>query len=175
MIIGIGGLSRAGKTKLAKRLRKHFREQGRSALILHQDEFVFPENQIPKVRDRVDWEHPGSIDFHRFRQAILDAALRFDVVIAEGLMAFYDAETKRLYDKCFFVEISKPTFLRRKAADKRWGEEPEWYVEHIWKSYLKYGMPAEGGAPLLRLSGEGRIEWEEVIRFLKEEPEGPEK
>lgn len=170
MIIGIGGVSRAGKTKLAKRLRKYFREQGRSARILHQDEFVFPESQIPKVRDRVDWEHPGSIDFPRFRQAIVDAARQFDIVIAEGLMALHDAATNRLYDKCFFVEISKPAFLRRKAADKRWGEEPEWYAEHIWESYLKYGVPAEWPAPALRLSGEEGLDWEGVIRFLEEEP-----
>lgn len=166
LIIGIGGVSRAGKTKLARRLQRHFQEHGRSALILHQDAFVFPESLIPKVGGRVDWEHPGSIDFPRFRQAIQEAAKQFDVVFAEGLMAFYDAETNRLYDKCFFVEISRPTFLRRKAADKRWGEEPAWYVEHIWESYLKYGLPAEGLPPVLRLSGEEGLDWEAVVRFL---------
>ena len=65
MVIGIGGVSRAGKTALAKRLAKHFRKEGLSTDILHQDEFVYPDEEIPKVRDKVDWEHPGSIDFER--------------------------------------------------------------------------------------------------------------
>ena len=171
MIIGIGGVSRAGKTKLARRLQKYFRQQGRSVRLLHQDEFVFPESEIPKVKGRVDWEHPGSIDFSRFRESIVKASQQYDVVIAEGLMAFCDEETNRLYEKCFFVEISKPTFLRRKAADQRWGEEPEWYVEHIWESYLKYGVPVEWPAPVLRLSGEVRLDWEAAIRFLEKGPE----
>lgn len=166
MVIGIGGVSRAGKTRLARKLAGHFRGQGRTAVILHQDEFVFPEAEIPTIRGKADWEHPGSIDFERFRQAIAAQAETVDVVIAEGLLAFYDAAVNALYDRCFFMKISKATFLERKARDLRWGREPDWYMEHIWESFLKYGQPGPGRPAVFTLSGEAAYDWEEVLAFL---------
>lgn len=167
MIIGIGGVSRSGKTMLAKRLARHFRQRGLPVVILHQDDFVFPEEQIPKIREKVDWEHPGSIDFERFRQAILSNAQTHDVVIAEGLMAFYDEGVNALYDKCFFVEISRKTFLERKSQDLRWGREPDWYIEHIWNSFQQYGRPGPFLPEILVVDGEQAVDnWEEVLKFL---------
>ena len=169
MVIGIGGVSRAGKTALAKWLAKHFRRQGLTAVILHQDDFAFPEEDIPKVRDKVDWEHPGSVDFERFRQAIAEQSEAVDVVIAEGLMALYDTSTNALYDKCFFMEISKAAFWERKTRDLRWGREPDWYIAHIWESFLLYGQPGPGLTEVMALSGEKAVGWEEVLAFLGEE------
>ncbi len=167
MIIGIGGVSRSGKTTLAKRLARHFREQGLSVVILHQDEFVFPEEQIPKARGKVDWEHPGSIDFERFRQAIRSSANTHDVVIAEGLMAFYDEHANALYDKCFFVKISKATFLERKSQDLRWGKEPDWYIAHIWDSFQLYGQPRQPLPEIFVVNGEEpAVDWAAVLEFL---------
>ena len=167
MVIGIGGVSRAGKTALAKRLAKHFRQGGLSTGILHQDEFVYPDEEIPKIRDKVDWEHPGSIDFERFRQAIVEYSQTYDVVIVEGLMALYDEPTNALYDKCFFVNISKATFLERKSKDLRWGREPDWYMEHIWESFQLYGQPGPSVPEMFALSGEKPVDWESMKGFLE--------
>lgn len=166
MIIGIGGVSRSGKTMLARRLAWYFRKQGLTAIILHQDDFVFPEEQIPRIRGKVDWEHPGSIDFEWFRQAIAAHAQSSDVVIAEGLMALYDEHTNALYDKCFFVEIGRHTFLDRKSQDLRWGKEPDWYMEHIWDSFQQYGQPGQPLPAMLVLDGEKAIDWNEVLEFI---------
>lgn len=166
MIIGIGGVSRSGKTRLAKRLAKHFRQQGLSTITLHQDDFVYPEEEIPPVRDKVDWEHPESVDFERFRQSIKEHSSTHDVLIAEGLMALYDGPTNALYDKCFFVDISKVTFFERKSKDLRWGREPDWYMEHIWESFQLYGQPGPSLPEVLLLSGENPIDWERVLNFL---------
>ena len=168
MIIGIGGVSRSGKTSLARRLARHFRKQGLAPVILHQDDFAFPEEAIPKTRGKVDWEHPESIDFERFRQAITTHSNTADVVIAEGLMALYDGLCNALFDKCFFVQISKSTFLERKVNDLRWGREPDWYIEHIWESFLRYGQPGPGLPGLYTLSGEKPVDWEGVVGFLGE-------
>lgn len=167
MIIGIGGVSRGGKTRLARRLARHFRKQGLLTVILHQDDFVFPEEAIPRIRGKVDWEHPGSIDFERFRQAIADHSGAVDIVIAEGLMALYDSPTNALYDTCFFIEISKAAFLKRKAEDLRWGREPDWYLEHIWESFQRYGQPGPGLPGWMALNGEKGLNWPEVLDFLK--------
>lgn len=171
MIIGIGGVSRSGKTTLAKRLARHFRKKGHSAILLHQDEFVFPEDQIPRIRDKVDWEHPGSIDFERLRQAILAHSQTNDVVIVEGLMAFFDERINALYDKCFFVEIDKATFVRRKSEDLRWGKEPDWYIEHIWDSFQRFGMPVQSLPEMCVLSGKQAPDWNQVMGFLIQDHE----
>lgn len=167
MIIGIGGVSRSGKTTLAKRLARHFREQRLTTVILHQDDFVFPEEEIPKIRGKTDWEHPGSIDFERFRQAILKASTTHDIVIAEGLMAFYDEATNALYDKCFFLEVSRETFMERKSQDLRWGKEPDWYMVHIWESFQQFGQPRQPLPEIFVIDGEETaVDWEEVLQFL---------
>ncbi len=137
MIVGIGGASNAGKSWLAKSIKENCPEK--KIKILCQDDFVFPMGQQPMIEGRVDWENPASIDFSRFKTAIIKNRANFDIVIAEGLMAFYDKEINRLYDKKIFIEITKRNFLRRKSIDRRWGEEPNWYIEHIWASYQKYG------------------------------------
>ncbi|MEL6252490.1 MAG: hypothetical protein AAFR87_10815, partial [Bacteroidota bacterium] len=60
MLIGIGGLSRSGKTKLAKRVKGLYKEQ--KVILLHQDDFVKAEEDIPLIQNHIDWEVPESID-----------------------------------------------------------------------------------------------------------------
>ncbi|MCD8539075.1 MAG: hypothetical protein LRY55_04405 [Leadbetterella sp.] len=52
MIIGIGGVSRSGKSTLARMLVNHFRDSGKTAIALNQDDFVFPTVQIPREKIR---------------------------------------------------------------------------------------------------------------------------
>jgi uridine kinase len=137
MIIGIGGVSRAGKTSYAERLKKIFTKK--RVIILSQDDFVFPENQIPKIKDRTDWECPESIDFDKFYETITISSRGHDIVIVEGLLIFYQSRITDLFDITYFLEIDKDTFMKRKSDDTRWGKEPDWYLEHIWNSYLKFG------------------------------------
>lgn len=143
MIVGIGGVSRAGKTTLANLMAKLFLARGKSVSIIHQDEYVYDEQVLPRIRDRLDWEHPSTIRVTDFRNAIENASKENDLVIAEGLLCFYGSEVLELMDRKILVTISKETFLVRKKEDLRWGSEPDpdWYMEHIWDSYQKYGKP----------------------------------
>ena len=168
MIIGIGGVSRSGKTSLAILIKNILEKKGETAIILSQDDYVFPESEIPKIKHRVDWESPESIDFQRFKNDILLKSKAFEHVITEGLFDFYDAEITTLFDIKFFIQIHKNTFLKRKAADKRWGFEPKWFIEHIWKSYLKYGRTILDNVEVdvLVLSGEHNFDEQLVARFL---------
>ena len=145
MIVGIGGVSRAGKTTLADLMAKLFVARGKKVAMIHQDDYIYEEASIPKVKDRTDWEHPDSIDFDRYHEAILNADKENDLVIAEGLLTFYNPKIIDLMDRKIYVTISKKTFLERKSEDLRWGSEadPEWYMEHIWDSFLQYGAPVE--------------------------------
>lgn len=140
IIIGIGGVSRSGKTTLANLLQKKYLAQGKSCLILSQDDYVKPEHLIPKIRDRIDWEVPASIDWKKLKNKVEAMKASFRVIIVEGLFAFTDHELTAMYDQKYFMQISKETFLARKAIDDRWGPEPDWFIEHIWESYTRYGV-----------------------------------
>jgi nicotinamide/nicotinate riboside kinase len=168
MLIGIGGGSRSGKSTLANLLVTYFRKNGKKAIIFHQDDFVFPETQIPKIKNRTDWESPQSIDFQSYKEVIELCLDKFDVVIAEGLFAFYDEALNDLYDKKFFVKVSKRTFLVRKAMDTRWGYEPTWFIDHIWNSFQKYGKPKENLSNVWIVSGEDEFDMKKIIKAIEE-------
>lgn len=156
MIIGISGVSRSGKTSLAFLIKRLIEEQGETATVISQDDFAFAENLIPKIKHRIDWECPESIDFQRYKNDIIEKKAIFQHVITEGLLNFWDEEINDLFDHRFFTLIKKDIFLSRRLKEKRWGYEPKWFIEHVWRSYLKYGQtilnePKKG---VLLLSGE---------------------
>jgi nicotinamide/nicotinate riboside kinase len=151
-IIGIGGASRSGKSSLAKKLKDHF--ASKRVWILDQDDFVKPDDQLPKIQDRIDWEHPESIDLPSLLSEIAIASKNNDIVIIEGLLAFYFDELNARYDYSIFVQISKETFIFRRQQETRWGTEPKWYVEHVWISHLIFGQFAEAD---LTISGENEL------------------
>ncbi|NOU48771.1 MAG: hypothetical protein HOO86_17155 [Bacteroidales bacterium] len=164
MIIGIGGVSTAGKTTTANRIRKLF--DGLRVSIICQDDFVKPVNEIPFIGERVDWEHPDSVDHSKLFNTILAEKQVNDIVIAEGLMIFYHKEIDELFDKKIFVTIDYETFKQRKANDNRWGHEPEWYINHIWDSYLKFGRLANA-KNYLTLDGTLKVHDNELLSYLK--------
>jgi nicotinamide/nicotinate riboside kinase len=166
MVIGIGGPSRSGKSTLANLLVTYFRRNGKKAIIFHQDDFVFPETHIPKIKDKTDWESPLSIDHDLLLEVISDFRGRFDVVIVEGFFAFYDPRINQVFDKRIFIKISKRTFIIRKAMDSRWGYIPTWYIDHIWKSYLKLGKPSAIKSDYLIASGEDEFDMKKILGYL---------
>lgn len=165
MVIGIGGVSTAGKTTLSAQLRDVYTEQ--KCITLCQDDFVKPLEEMPLINNRVNWEHPDSIDHERFREAISEASRNYDIVIAEGLMVFHDEVTRQWLKKRLYVEIDFTTFRKRKAVDKRWGYEPPWYIQHIWDSFLAFGCIPDDGAEYLILDGRHPFNLEIISSYLK--------
>ena len=68
------------------------------------------------------------------------------------------------YTHTIELAISYQTFLKRKIEDHRWGEEPDWYIQHIWESHLQ--VPKWGKIDL-HLSGENPFEIFDILRNLK--------
>ena len=167
MIIGIGGCSRSGKTTLAETLVWHYRTQNKTAIALHQDDFVKKIKELPLIQNQADWEHPASVDFALLQKAIMFFKESFDVVILEGILVFADAQMNLNYDCCFFTTISKETFYKRRLAETRWGKEPEWFLEHVWESFLKYGQPPLIVKNMMVLDGENPYQMEKIEEFLR--------
>jgi uridine kinase len=166
MIIGIGGVSTAGKTTTANKIRELF--PGLRISILCQDDYVKAVEDIPRIQDRIDWESPDSIDHQRLIQTIHSESKHNELVIAEGLMIFHHPEVNALFDKRIFVSIDYQIFKQRKLLDNRWGHEPEWYIEHIWESFLRFGR-IEPTADILFLDGNIDIRSSEILNFLRDD------
>lgn len=166
MIIGIGGASRSGKTTLARMIVNYFRDNGHTAINLYQDDFVFPTTKIPMVRDKIDWERPESINFDLLKEVVDFYKTKFEVLVVDGFLAFYDEDLNNRYDQRIFVSISKETYLKRKEEDLRWGPIPRWFFDHIWESYLSYGIPDFEAADYIQLSGEDEYDINEVLKAL---------
>lgn len=164
MIIGIGGVSNAGKTTLAKKLKEHLSCFSISTIC--QDDFPNAIDQIPKIRNHVDWEIPESIDLSKFYKKMLSDDKEYDIVIAEGLFAFCNNKFVQHYDKKIFITLTKDTFRKRKQKDLRWGKEPEWYIEHIWESHFRCGTLTSFDENTLIISGENTIDINKILDFL---------
>ncbi len=136
MKIAIGGISRAGKTTMARKILNYFPESKK--VILHQDDYVNAGYDIPQINERINWEVPESIDFVRLKYDFNWMSEHLDVVILEGIFALYDEDMNRTFDKKLFVDLGYNKFIDRKSMDNRWGYEPDWYIQHIWDSYQKY-------------------------------------
>lgn len=167
MIIGIGGASRSGKSTLARLLVNYFRDSGKTAIVVYQDDYVFPTEQIPLIRDKVDWESPKSINHALLLEIVTLFKDRFDVVIVDGFLTFYNEELVRLFDSKIFVQISNKTYLQRKEQDLRWGDIPRWYFGHIWESYEKYGIPDMSDGSFQMISGETTYDLDSVLQKIQ--------
>jgi nicotinamide/nicotinate riboside kinase len=150
--IGIGGVSRAGKTTLSNYIQGLY--SNKKSLIISMDEYVHDKDKIPRIKDRIDWETPASVDYDRIKQKIEDSVKEYDLVITEGILIFYSEEVNKLFDKRIFMDIPKSLFYLRRHSDKRWGEEPKWYIDYVWESYLNYGQLKESFSDTLYISGQ---------------------
>ncbi|MEP1035002.1 hypothetical protein [Ekhidna sp.] len=160
-MIGIGGCSRSGKSSLAYEIKEQLHD--RKVVLLAMDNYVFPESQIPKIKDRIDWESPESVNFEQIMRTIEDCKY-YDVIVIEGILIFADESLRKQFDTTVWMQISKETFLARRRNETRWGDEPDWFLEHVWESHLQYGQFPEAD---FVVSGEEEISLEVLNRLVK--------
>ncbi|MEP1097444.1 MAG: AAA family ATPase [Cyclobacteriaceae bacterium] len=133
-IIGICGISQSGKSTLARGLKKELTAKGIDVKVFEIDHYTVEKDQIPSVRDRLDWEHPDSIDWDRLVRQIEKASAQ--VVIIEGIFVFH-SRLLPFYSKTILVEQEKEIFYERRTKEIRWGDEPMWYLDHVWDTNQK--------------------------------------
>ncbi len=164
MVIGIGGISNAGKSRLAQMIKNHY--SNKNVTVLCQDDYAFPNEKIPLIKDHTDWESPSSINFTHYEKTIIEEIAKNDIVIAEGIFAFYSDSTNKLMDKKLFLTLDSRFFFMRKNTDLRWGKEPDWYIEHIWNNHIKYckkHIPADA----LQIKAGKTIDMDKVFSFIE--------
>ncbi|MFT6827968.1 MAG: nicotinamide/nicotinate riboside kinase [Roseivirga sp.] len=138
-LIAIGGVSRSGKSSLALKLLAALPD----SIVLHQDDFVKSGDQIPQINGRTDWEHPDSIDWSLWKESTDKALAKHNHIIIEGLFVFYDASINSQIHRAIYLSIDQATFLERRRKETRWGHEPDWFIEHVWKAHWQYGLAPE--------------------------------
>jgi uridine kinase len=164
MVIGIGGISNAGKSNLARRIKNY--SSSKKVTILCQDDFAMPNEKIPLIRDHIDWECPASIDFVKYEKAVIEAVNNSDITIIEGIFAFYKESLTKIVNKKIFLTLDRRFFFMRKNIDLRWGKEPDWYVEHIWNNhnkYCKHYIPKDA----YKIRAGRDIDLQKVIEFIE--------
>lgn len=133
----IAGVSRSGKSSFAKAIVSAFE----SAIHLEQDRFVKEEKDIPKIKGRTNWEVPESIDWKAWNLAITKAISNSQLVIAEGIFCFHEPTWVDKADLTLLLDSTKKEFLERRKHERRWGQEPDWYLEYVWQAHLEYHNP----------------------------------
>ena len=93
-VIGIGGPSRSGKSRLAKQIIDHLSK--RKGIHIDMDDYVLPVSKIPKIGNQTDWESSRSVDFKKLISAVRKGSNDYDLVIVEGILIFEDD------DNCFY-------------------------------------------------------------------------
>lgn len=112
-----------------------------NSLIIHQDEYVLPKHLSPKIKDQIDWERPETIDWLRLKKTIEEAISAYDFIIIEGIFTLSDSGILSAADFSICLHIEKSTFLERRKKETRWGNEPDWFLEHVWTSHLQFSNP----------------------------------
>lgn len=136
-LILIAGISRSGKTTLANRLANDLT----NAIVLHQDEFIVDENSLPSIKGRIDWEKPETIAWKSLIEAYHKASQQYSLVIIEGIFALSDLRLTSFSDFKILLELDHTEFIERRNQENRWGDEPQWFIEHVWASHLVFHNP----------------------------------
>lgn len=161
MLIGICGASGSGKTTLANALARKIE----GSIVLNQDTYYLDcSNLSPEERAMLNYDHPDSFDHQRLLEdvrALLggksvarksydyvhhipvghhDEMMKMeDLIIVEGIHAFYDKELRDLMDLKIFIDIDPDIcLLRRIRRDLR---ERGRDIDGIYDQYTKMVKP----------------------------------
>jgi len=156
ILIGLAGLSGAGKTTLAEHLEnqggiKRFRFDA-----YYKDEIDCPKiddllSSSPAEANRPHWDLPESLCLDEAYEALVELKKGndiwlpiysrkenkrvgqtiyqpFPIIFAEGLMLFSDERIRDLFDLRFWLEVSEEEALRRRLL-----RQPDYDTEYHWR------------------------------------------
>lgn len=175
-VIGIGGGSASGKSKIAQELCGRLRPL-RAALI-NQDAYFLPPDLLPRHRSLdgarawPDHNHPDSFDTGRLRSDLLAARTSGeDVVIVEGILVLHDAALRELMDLKLFVSASADERIVRRirrnvARGYDLDEICDFYLDSVRYRHAQYCEPTRDCADIV-VPG-GCDDWQQTELALAE-------
>eukprot|EP00940_MAST-03C_sp_MAST-3C-sp2_P002917 g2917.t1 len=131
--IGISGTSGAGKSELARRLKKVL---GESADVLAQDEYLLPKKYVSNGTTRFNFDDPDCIDNEDYREDAREKSK--PILILEGFKCFQDPELVRLMDLKIWLNISKTLAKKRRKARAGKNYDEEYYESIVWRNHEAY-------------------------------------
>lgn len=164
LIIGVCGASGSGKTTLSNELNAALNERGCSSVIINQDTYYydFPENSLEE-RKKLNYDHPkifhhdallkdtqdllkgNTIDKKRYDFSMYKSAPPAekiepaDVLIIEGIHAFYDERLTDLMFLKLFISVEPDICLLRRIS--RDIKERQRSIDSIADQYIKTVKP----------------------------------
>ncbi len=136
-LILLAGVSRSGKSTLATKLVHDLP----NAIVLHQDEFILDQSALPLIKGRIDWENPETIDWDRLVSAHDEANEQYDFIIIEGIFALSSLRLIKASAFKILLTLDREEFIKRRSQETRWGDEPDWFIHHVWESHLACHNP----------------------------------
>jgi uridine kinase len=136
LVIGIGGISRAGKTSVTKFIAKSFNIQK----VIQIDKYLigpikkFDENLQDYIED---WEDPICYDLDKFYQDLKFEIENYEgVIIAEGFLLFSKKEYVDLIDIKIWLDVNKEVARDRRKRTKHYGSD-YYFDDYIWKGFIE--------------------------------------
>ena len=198
MIILITGRSGSGKTTVVNSLISILDKS--SVSYLHQDSYYQDQSQVPlEKRNFINFDHPDIIDIELFTKHLSDLSNGItiekpiynykthtretktetihskEIILADGLYAFYTEKLRDLADIKVFVDVPNDIcFIRRLLRDT---QERERSVESVINQYIetvrpmqeKYVLPLLKHADFIIKDGGHNIQdIEKLVRLVNE-------
>lgn len=134
LIIGIGGISRSGKSTLTERLSKHYKCPSISI-----DNFLFTAVSEQFTTTTIHWESAMCCCFDDFYKEIfkLVTAGTAQMIILEGYLLYQRYDINNLYDLKIMLKMSKEGAYNR-LLKMRPGliNSREWYDKIMWEEFI---------------------------------------
>ena len=162
-IIGIAGGTASGKTTVAKKIYTETSSLGNVTLIKLDDYYKCRDDMTLEEREKVNYDHPDSIDFELLKQNLQDLKCGksiekpiydftvhnrsketehiepTNVIILEGILVFVDEEIRDMFDMKIYVDTADDIrFIRRLSRDMK---ERGRTLESVVNQYLTTVRP----------------------------------
>ena len=145
LVIGITGISRSGKSTLAKKLAEFYNTKN----VLYMDDFLVHKG-ILKTDNKwkngtspiADWEDPNCYDIDKFIYKLEELKsnrnyttnLNNNIIIVEGFLLFSRKDVFDLVDYKIYIDIDKEVARERRKSTKFYHSD-YYFDEYIWKGF----------------------------------------
>ena len=140
IVIGIGGISRSGKSTLIKKLVDHYKLK---SFVCFDDYLIGPVTKMDKIVNSYieDWEDPKGWDIEKYKETLLKLKEKdndtndLNIILVEGFLIYYRKDISSLIDIKIMLDIDKEVARERRKKSKHYGSD-YYFDEYIWNGFI---------------------------------------